>query len=296
MAIMRAAGVAEFGPADQVRIVEVPRPVPGPGEVLVRVRAAGVQPADVAVRSGWLPPGAPPAEFPVVPGNEFAGVVEGTGEEVVGFRVMRCHAEYVVAPQTQVVPKPEGVDWAAAGALSASGQTAHTALEQLDLRKGETLLVHGAAGGVGTMLTQLAVRRGVRVVGTSSAANHDHLRSLGAIPVVYGQGELDRLREAGPFDAVLDAAGHGNLRTAVELVSDRSRIGSIADWELARELGCRWIGSDRNRARLAELLDLVASGELRVTVRAAYPLEEAAKAHADVESGHGRGKVVLIAG
>ncbi|WP_369409075.1 NADP-dependent oxidoreductase [Herbidospora yilanensis] len=296
MAMMRAAGVAEFGAADRLRIVAVPRPEPGPGEVLVRVRAAGVQPADVAVRSGWLPPGAPPAEFPVVPGNEFAGVVEGTGEEVAGFRVMRCYAEYVVVPETQIVPKPEGVGWAEAGALSASGQTAHTALERLDVRKGETLLVHGAAGGVGTMITQLAVRRGVRVVGTASAANQDHLRGLGAVPVVYGDGEPDRLREAGPFDAVLDAAGRGNLRTDVELVADRSRIGSIVDWELARELGCLWIGSDRNQARLAELLDLVAHGELRVTVRAAYPLEEAWKAHADVESGHGRGKVVLIVG
>ncbi|TKK88915.1 NADP-dependent oxidoreductase [Herbidospora galbida] len=293
---MRAAGVAEFGPADRLRIMEVPRPEPGPGELLVRVRAAGVQPVDLAVRSGRMPAGAPPVEFPVVPGNEFAGVVEETGEEVVGFRMMRCHAEYVVVPETQVVPKPEGVDWAAAGALSASGQTAHTALEHLGVRKGETLLVHGAAGGVGTMITQLAVLRGVRVVGTASAENQDHLRSLGAVPVVYGDGELDRLREAGPFDAALDAAGHGNLHTTVQLVGDRSRIGSIADWGLVRELGCRWIGSDRNRARLAELLDLVAAGDLRVTVRAAYPLEEAAKAHADVESGHGRGKVVLIVG
>ncbi|GAB1822208.1 NADP-dependent oxidoreductase [Herbidospora sp. RD11066] len=296
MGLMRAAGVAEFGAADRLRIVEVPRPVPGPGEVLVRVRAAGVQPADAAVRSGWLPPGAPPAEFPVVPGNEFAGVVEGTGQEVVGFRTMRCYAEFVAVPETQVVPKPEGVDWAQAGALSASGQTAHTALERLGLRKGETLLVHGAAGGVGTMITQLAVLRGIRVVGTGSAANQEYLESLGATPVEYGDGELERLRRLGPFDAVLDAAGHGNLRTSVELVSDRSRIGTIADWELARELGCLWIGSDRSQARLTELLDLVASGELAVTVRATYPLEEASRAHADIETGHGRGKVVLIVG
>ncbi len=108
MTLMRAAGVAEFGAADRLQIVEVPRPVPGPGEVLVRVRAAGVQPADVAVRSGWLPPGAPPVEFPVVPGNEFAGIAEATGEAVVGFRTMRCYAEYVVVPETQVVPKPGG--------------------------------------------------------------------------------------------------------------------------------------------------------------------------------------------
>lgn len=296
MTLMRAAGVAEFGAADRLRIVEVPRPVPGPGEVLVRVRAAGVQPADVAVRSGWLPPGAPPVEFPVVPGNEFAGIAEATGEAVVGFRTMRCYAEYVVVPETQVVPKPGGVDWAAAGALSASGQTAHTALERLGLREGETLLVHGAAGGVGTMITQLAVRKGVRVVGTASAANQDYLADLGATPVEYGDGELDRLKEQGPFDAVLDASGKGNLRTSVELVADRARIGSIADWELARELGCLWIGSDRNRARLAELLGLVAAGELRVNVRAAYPLEEAFQAHADIETGHGRGKVVLIVG
>nr|WP_066363721.1 NADP-dependent oxidoreductase [Herbidospora mongoliensis] len=293
---MRAAGVAEFGAADRLQIVEVPRPVPGPGEVLVRVRAAGVQPADVAVRSGWLPPGAPPVEFPVVPGNEFAGVVEGTGQEVAGFRTMRCYAEYVAVPETQIVPKPEGVDWATAGALSASGQTAHTALERLGLQTGETLLVHGAAGGVGTMITQLAVLRGVRVVGTGSAANQEYLRGLGAVAVEYGDGELERLRRHGPFDAALDAAGHGSLHTSIELVTDRTRIGAIADWQLAQELGCRWIGSDRNQARLAELLDLVAAGRLAVTVRATYTLEEAFKAHADIETGHGRGKVVLIVG
>lgn len=304
---MQAAAIDRFGDADELGVMGLPAPQVEASEVLVRVVAAGVQLTDAAIRSGWVPPGAR-IEFPQVLGNEFAGVVEAVGadvrefavgDDVAGFRVLGCYAESVAVPAVQVARKPASVDWLTAGALSASGQTAHTALERLDARSGETLLVHGAAGGVGTMLVQLARLRGLTVLGTSSPANHDHLRGLGAIPIAYGEGQIERIRSAagiGGIDLVLDAAGHDNLLTAVELVADRDRIGTIVDYDRAVGLGCRWISSDRTSARLGELLALCATGDLTVTIRATYDLEHAADAHRDVETGHGRGKVALTIG
>ncbi|WP_017584840.1 NADP-dependent oxidoreductase [Nocardiopsis ganjiahuensis] len=301
---MRAAAIDAFGPAEALTVRDLPLPSAGTGEVLVRVRTAGVQPTDAAIRAGWTPPGAT-IGFPQILGNEFAGIVAevgpgavgfAVGDEVAGYRVLGCYAEYVNVPAEQVVHKPAGVSWLTAGALSASGQTAHTALERLGAVEGETLLVHGAAGGVGSMAVQLAVARGVRVVGTTAPVNHEYVRSLGAVPVEYGSGQLRRIRAAAPqgVDAALDTAGHGNLRTAVELVEDRNRIGTVVDIGLTRELGCLWINSNRSAARLRELLDLCDRGELAVTIRATHPLDEAYKAHLDVETGHGRGKNALV--
>nr|WP_101433964.1 NADP-dependent oxidoreductase [Amycolatopsis niigatensis] len=303
---MRAAAIDEFGPAERLTVHKLPTPVAKPGEVLVRVETAGVQPTDVAIRDGWTPPGAT-IEFPQILGNEFAGTIVQvgagvaefeTGQQVAGFRVLGCYAEYLAVPASQVVVKPENVDWLTAGALSASGQTAHTAFERLGAKSGETILIHGAAGGVGSMAVQLARLRGLRVIGTGSEQNQEYLRALGAIPVVYGEGELDRLREAAPdgIDLAFDTAGHGNLRIAAELVADRGRIGSIVEPPLASELGAQWLTSDRSARRLRELLDLCARGDLRVTVRSEYSLDDAANAHREVAVGHGRGKVVLRIG
>lgn len=300
---MRAAAIDDFGGADALTTRTLPIPVPGPADVLVRVRAAGVQPTDAAIRAGWVPPGATLA-FPQILGNEFSGTIEALGEgvedfavgdEVAGFQVLGCYAEFVAVPASQLARKPRDVDWLSAGALSASGQTAHSVLEALDGKRGETLLVHGAAGGVGSMLVQLAVERGLRVIGTAGRHNRDYLQKLGATPVVYGHGQLDRIRAAAPdgIDLALDAAGHGNLHTATELVADRSRIGTIVDMGLVEELGVRWLRSERTAARLATLLGLCEEGRLRVHIRASYRLEQAADAHRDVETGHGRGKVVL---
>lgn len=304
--VMRAAAIDEFGPAERLTVHKLPTPIAKPGEVLVRVETAGVQPTDVAIRDGWTPPGAT-IEFPQILGNEFAGTIVQvgagvaefeTGQQVAGFRVLGCYAEYLAVPASQVVVKPENVDWLTAGALSASGQTAHTALERLGAKSGETILIHGAAGGVGSMAVQLARLRGLRVIGTGSEQNQEYLRALGAIPVVYGEGELDRLREAAPdgIDLAFDTAGHGNLRIAAELVADRDRIGSIVEPPLAAELGAQWLTSDRSARRLRELLDLCARGQLRVTVRSEYSLDDAANAHREVAVGHGRGKVVLRIG
>lgn len=303
MTTMRAAAIDSFGSADVLRVRDVETPEPLPGDVLVRVMAAGVQLTDAAIRAGWTPPGATIA-FPQILGNEFSGIVEGVGsgvtgvavgEEVAGFRMFDCYAELVAVSADQVVIKPAAVDWTVAGVLSASGQTAHTAIDALAVQAGETVLVHGAAGGVGTVFVQLAVDRGARVIGTASLANHEYLTELGATAVEYGSDQLERIRKVAPdgVDVAFDAAGHDNLRTAIELVENRQRIATIVDMALASELGCRVLRSDRSDERLADLMDRVARGELRIHVRRTYTLDQAADAHRDVETGHGRGKIAL---
>jgi len=296
----------EYGAADVLRLADIPRPEPGRGEVRVRVRAAGVQPADCATRSGWFAQrGIGMAPFPRQLGNEFAGVIDAVGEgvasmnigdEVLGWTTANAYAEAVVVPIGQLVPKPVMMSWAVGGALSASGQTAHTAVEALAIRRGDTVLVHGAAGGVGTMAVQLARVRGAHVIGTASRENHDYLRALGAEPVLYGPGLADRVRAIAPHGvhAALDGSGRGALDASIELGIDPARIATLVDMEDVQRLGARAIRSQRSRERLQELVDLHDAGLLRVHVRDIYPLAYAAVAHRDVENGHGRGKVVLM--
>ena len=302
---MCAAVIDSFGTPDALRLRQIDKPVTFPGGVLVRVIAAGVQLTDAAIRAGWTPPGAE-VTFPQVLGNEFSGIVEQVGpevhsfrigDEVAGFNLLDCYAEFVVVPESHLVRKPAGVSWLAAGALSASGQTAHTALEDLAVGAGEVVLVCGAAGGVGSMFTQLAIHSGATVIGTASEENHDYLRALGAVPVAYGEGQTERIRAvSSQIDVVFDAAGHENLHTAIDLVDDRGRIATIVDMALAADLGCRIIRSRRSADRLADLMELVKRGELQVHIRGSYQLRDIADAHRDVESGHGRGKIVLDIG
>ncbi len=303
--MMRAAAMERFGPPEVLQTVRVPTPHVTADQVLVRVINAGVQLTDAAIRAGWTPPGSK-VHFPQILGNEFSGVVIevghqvsglAPGDEVAGFNVFGCYAEYVAVPRSQVVRKPAHVRWETAGALSASGQTAHTAMEDLRVAAGEVVLVHGAAGGVGSMFTQLAINRGATVIGTASSRNHPYLRSLGAVPIEYGAGQLGRARAAAPrIDVAFDAAGHQNLRTSIELVTDRRRVATIVDMALAQELGCRIIRSRRSAERLTDLLNRIAEGSLDVHIRHRYSLDEVAQAHHDVESGHGRGKNVLEIG
>jgi NADPH:quinone reductase-like Zn-dependent oxidoreductase len=297
---MKAAAFTEAGGPDVLRVLELPEPHAGRGAVRVRVKAAGVQPYDAAVRAGWEPPGLA-LTWPRVPGNEFAGVVDesgdgsGVGAEVLGFTAVRAAAEFIVVPATDVTPKPPEMPWEVAGGFSAGTQTASIALELLDLREGETLLVHAAAGSVGTAAVQLARLRGAAVIGTASVANQDYVRSLGATPVVYGDGIRQRVEAAAPrgIDVVLDAAGGPALDLSLELVKRRDRILTLVDHERAAELGVLVSKSGRSAARLAELAALYAKGDLRFHVRRAYPFTEAAAAHREIETGHGRGKIVL---
>ncbi|WP_410645199.1 NADP-dependent oxidoreductase [Amycolatopsis sp. lyj-346] len=295
---MKAVAFTEFGGPEVLRVLDLPEPHAGPGEVRVRVKAAGVQPYDAAVRAGWEPPNLT-LTWPRVPGNEFAGVVdEGeleAGTEVLGFTAVQAAAEYIVVPASDVTPKPPEMPWEVAGGFTAGTQTASIALEVLGLREGETLLVHGAAGSVGAAAVQLARLRGARVVGTASEANQDYLRELGATPVVYGEGLKDRVLAAAPqgVDVVLDGAGGEALDVSLELVKARERILTLVDHHRAADLGVLVSTSGRSAERLAELAALYAKGDLRFLVRRAYPYTEAAAAHREIETGHGRGKIVL---
>jgi enoyl reductase len=296
----------EYGGPDVLHLTEAPDPQAGPGEVRIRVKAAGVQPFDCFTRRGDFA-AYNPLTFPARLGNEAAGIVDQAGQgveavrpgdEVIAFLTMAGYADMVVVPAGQVSRKPAAMPWPEAGVLTASGQTAYTALDELGVAAGQTLLIHAAAGGVGSFAVQLARARGVTVVGTASERNHEYLRSLGAIPVSYGPGLAGRVREAAPagIDAVLDAVGGEALDVSAELMDgDSSRIVTIADWANAARLGIRRIGSERSIAKLDDLTRQYEQGQLAIEVAATFPLERAADAHRQVEGGHVRGKVALLA-
>ncbi|MEU9985142.1 NADP-dependent oxidoreductase [Streptomyces sp. NPDC050856] len=302
---MKAAAASTFGPPDVLRIHELDTPDAGPGEVRVRVKVAGVQPFDAAIRRGWAPPFLA-AQPPAVPGNEFAGVVDQIGDrvtgvepgtEVIGFSTLNAYAEYVVVPADQIVPKPADMPWRVAGGFSGNGQGAHLALSHMGVGKGDTVLINAAAGALGTFAVQLALKWGAdRVIGTASEENHDYLRSLGAVPVTYGEGLVERVRAVAPdgVDAALDAAGPEALRASAELVKDRKRIRTMLSFDEARELGIPLFGPGRSQSRLQSLVDLYNEGGITLHIRGAYPLAEAAEAHRAVERGHGRGKIVIL--
>ena len=299
---MKAVVVDEFGGPGVLHVADRELPEPGAGQVRVRVRAAGVNGIDGTIRSGAAQQMFP-TELPAVLGLEISGTVDGVGagveglaagDEVLGFADGGGYAEYALA--TTVAPKPAGLGWAEAASLPVAAETALRVLRVLEVTQGDTLLIHGAAGGVGTVAVQLAIARGATVVGTASEANHDHLRELGAIPVLYGDGLVERVRAAAPdsVDAVFDAAGRGALPDSIELRGGASRIVTIAD-PAAFGLGIPFSGeAARDAGDLAEVARLAADGRLRVTVAETYPLEKAPAAHEVVATGHGRGKVVLL--
>lgn len=305
---MKAAIVREFGGPEVLHIAEIPTPHAGPGRVRVRVRAAGVMPFDTALRAGRFPPAMTPrfpAE-PLVPGNEFAGVVDEVGEgvtglppgtEVLGYATTGAYAEFIVVPADQVARKPPGMPWEIAAGLSGNGQGAHMALRQLAVGPGDIVLINGAAGGLGTIAVQLAEAWGAAtVIGTASERNHDYLRSLGAVPVTYGPGLVERVRAIAPdgVDAALDAASPEVLRDLVQLTADRHRVLTMISDEAARELGLREWSGVRSGELLGELAQLWSGGGFVVHLRETYALADAARAHRAVETGHGRGKVVLV--
>ncbi|WP_433365343.1 NADP-dependent oxidoreductase [Streptosporangium sp. CA-115845] len=284
-------------------MTELPTPEAGEGQVRVRVRAAGVQPLDLAIREGWTPPGLD-GELPRVPGNEFSGVVDqvgagvagvSAGAEVLGFTVLNAYAEYVVVPAENVTPKPANMPWEVAGGFTAGTQTAHIALRQLGVGEGDTLLVHAAAGAVGTAAVQLGRLWGATVIGTAREENHDYLRELGAIPVAYGAGLLERIRDLAPggVDMVLDGAGGEAFDISLELVKGE-RLLTLVEHGRAAGLGAQRTRGERLASRLAELAALYAEGRFVFPVRRTYPLERAADAHREVGTRHGRGKVVLV--
>ena len=246
---MKAVVVDRHGPPEILTVASLPTPTPGPGQVRIRVVAGGVQPFDTYVRKGA---DGFAMSLPHQLGNEFSGVIDevGTdtdgwsvGDAVLGWASMRSLAEYVIADPGEIVAKPTNMPFTTAGAIGASGQTALTALHDLGIGHGDTLLVHAAAGGAGSAAVQIARHYGAHVIGTASPANHTYVARLGAIPLSYGAGLIERVREVSPHgvDTVLDAAGGQALRDSLSLVVDNARIGTLVDHALAAELGVRGI-------------------------------------------------------
>lgn len=305
---MRALEYSDFGGNDRFRLVERAEPHIGPDTLVVRVVAAGINPVDFKVREGYLR-GVIDTQLPAVPGWDVAGIVEKTGldtpEFAVGDAVLAYAradvvqhgslAEYMPVPVRTATRKPEGVSFEQAAALPLTGLTALQTLERAGVRAGQTVLIHGASGGVGSFGVQLAVLRGARVIGTASPANHDYVRSLGAEPVAYGEGLVDAARAFAPdgFDVIVDYAGGTSLDSVPELRASGGTVVSIADPRARTEFGGHYVWVRPDAGQLAELAALVADGSLRVEIAATYPLAEGAAAYAALEEGHTRGKIVV---
>jgi NADPH:quinone reductase-like Zn-dependent oxidoreductase len=301
-----------FGGPDVLSVVEADVPEPGPREVVIAVKAAGINLFDYKVISGML--GADPDRLPLPVGLEVAGVVTAVGpgadgpagpiavgDEVVAHPVNGGYAESVVALASVVVPKPPALEWTVAGSILSVGGTAAHALQVAAAKPGETLLVHGAAGGVGQIAVQLAVQDGVRVIGTARESNHDLLRGYGVIPVTYGPGLADRVRALAPdgVGAAIDMIGTDEaVDTSLELVADHHRIVSIAAFGRADSGIVLISGDDPETHVRAEawrrLLAGAADGSVKVVVARTYPLANAAEALQFVRDGHAGGKVVLV--
>jgi len=307
---MQAVRFDGYGGVGVLKVVDVPRPVPAAGEVLVQVKAASINPGEAKIRDGALH-SRWPATFPSGEGSDLAGIVAETGpgvtgvaagNEVIGFTHNRAsHAEYVLVDEHDLTAKPAGVAWEQAGALFVAGATAYGAVGALALSPGEIVAVSGAAGGVGSLAVQLARRTGATVLGIASEANHDWLRSHGVIPVAYGDGLAARLLGAagatGKVDAFIDTFGADYVHMALrDLGIAPDRIDTIVFQADTTELGVKTEGNmaGASAAVLAELAALIAAGELELPVAATFPLSQVRDAYTLLAEGHTRGKIVLL--
>jgi len=308
---VRAVAYDRHGPPDVLAPTTVRVPEPGPGQIRLAVRTAGVNPLDYKIRSGEVRELRElfPVPLPHVPGIEAAGVVTAVGpdvadlsvgDEVFGRTLTGSYAEQALAEARCVAHRPPTLGWAEAASVPTAAETAVRCFDELGLAAGETLLLHAAAGSVGTLATQLAVARGVRVIGTASARNHAYLRALGATPVTYGEGLAERVRAVAPggVDAALDGAQRdGSTAVSVELTGGTGRVVAIADIGQAERDGVAFSGNsalDYARSALDEALALHTAGTLRLPVQRFHPLADARLAHEESELGHMRGKLVLI--
>jgi NADPH:quinone reductase-like Zn-dependent oxidoreductase len=313
---MKALQFSEYGPPEVLTVAEAPEPHAGPGQIRVAVKAASVNAADWKGRSGKFA-GGKPLEGPRYLGFDAAGVVDEVGEGVTGVAVgddvfgngSKTQAEFAVLDSW--AHKPPAIDWAVAAAVGVAGETGERVLRLLDVKAGDTLFIDGGAGGVGAVAAQIAVARGARVIASASQDNQDYLREIGVTPVLYGQGLVDRVRAAaqdilggdgppepprrGVVDAVLDVAGKSPIEDLIRLAPDPSQVVSIANFG-ASAAGARVTGGSADSQpmkALAEAAELLQQNKLVVKVQT-FPLERAAEAHRIIESGHIRGKLVLL--
>jgi NADPH:quinone reductase-like Zn-dependent oxidoreductase len=304
---MQAVRFDHYGGVEVLEVREVDDPKPGPGEVLVEVKAAGINPGEISVREGYLHERWP-ATFPSGEGSDFAGILVtagdgvhhvSAGEEVLGWTEQRAsHAEFVVAPADQVTAKPASVPWEVAGSLFVVGMAGLHSVQQVAPQAGDTVVVSAAGGGVGSVAAQLARRTGATVIGLASEHNHGWLREHDIVPVQYGNGQAERIREAsgGHVDALIDTFGGGYVDLAIELGVKPDRINTIIDYEAAGRVAASTRGSHAGATahELAELAAFVAAGELEIPIAKTFPLSEVQDAFRLLAERKTHGKIVLI--
>ncbi|MBT2235352.1 NADP-dependent oxidoreductase [Nonomuraea sp. NEAU-A123] len=303
----KAVRFQQYGGIEVLRVVEVDRPVPGPGQVLVRVEAAAINPGEAMIRNGALHDRWP-ATFPSGEGSDLAGVVaeagagvDGftSGDEVIGFTHNRAsHAEFVVVEAADLIHRPADVSWEQAGSLFVSGTTAYAAVRAVAAGPGDTVVISGAAGGVGSIAVQLARDTGADVIGLASEANHQWLADHGAVPIAYGEGVADRIRAAargGKVDAFIDAFGADYVEIALDLGVAPERIDTIINFEAVEKYGVKAEGNmaAASASVLAELAALISAGRLEIPIAGTYGLDEVQDAFRELEKRHTRGKIVL---
>jgi NADPH:quinone reductase-like Zn-dependent oxidoreductase len=302
----RAVQYARYGGPEVLEIVEREDPQPGPGQVRLAVRAASVNPIDWKLRSGGMASSDAP-EQPVVAGIDLAGTVEavgegvsafGVGDEVLGNAAGGAYAEKALADASGLVAKPAAVSWEIAGSLAVVVNTAYRVLAELGLGEGDdtqgkVLVVTGASGGVGVVATQVAVARGITVIGSAGERHQGAVTALGATPVVYGEGFADRVRAVTDHvDAAFDTAGKGDLGALVALTGSADRVITIADPDAAQH-GVAFSSGGVVEGGLADFVGRVAAGRYRTPDVVVYPLEQAGKAQEDNRTGAVSGKLVL---
>jgi NADPH:quinone reductase-like Zn-dependent oxidoreductase len=305
---MKAVRFDDYGGIEVLEVHDVARPEPGDGQVLVAVRAAGINPSEAAIRAGVVRE-IFPATFPSGQGSDLAGVVEAVGagvngvavgDEVIGFTNDRAsQAEYVLVEAANLTAKPAAVPWEVAGALFVAGVTGVATVRAVAPTAGEAVVIAGAGGGVGVFAVQLAVRTGTCVIALASERHHAWLRERGAVPVAYGDGVRERIMVAAeemPVAAFIDLVGRGYVELALELGIARDRIDTIVDFPAVQKYGVKTEGgaAAASAATLAELAEAVAAGDLVVPIQRTYPLDEVRAAFTELEAGHIAGKIVLI--
>jgi NADPH:quinone reductase-like Zn-dependent oxidoreductase len=303
----RAVKFDRYGGIEELKVVEVDRPEPGKREVLVKIKAAGINPGEAAIREGkmakqW------PASFPSGEGSDLAGTVEevgssvvdlAVGDEVIGFTDDRAsHADFVVVPADHLTPRPSKVPWEQAGALFVVGTTAYAALGAVDVKEGDTVVVSGAAGGVGSVAVQLARNAGAKVIGLASEEHHSWLADHGVIPISYGDGASERIKQAanGKIDAFIDTHGDGYVDMAIDMGISPDRIDTIIDFPAAKKYKVKTAGNAEGAKAsvLAELAGMIAAGRLEIPIARSYPLDDVRNAYQELEKRHTLGKIVLV--